>query len=87
MDVKNTVEVFDALISVSKKLKPVMADGKVSFAEGFELAYTQTSAVIAAIDSSNMISAELSDLSQDEISRLAVKAIELAQAVMELVRK
>jgi hypothetical protein len=87
MDVKNTLEVFEALISVSKKLKPIMADGKVSLAEGFELAYTQSSVVIAAIDSSNLISAELSDLSQDEIARLAAKGIELAQAVMALVSK
>lgn len=87
MDVKETLEVLDAGISVAKKLKEVMADGEMSWVDGVKLAITEAPSLMKAVSGIQAVPSELKDLDRAEIELIAEKGIELVKALSELLPK
>lgn len=87
MDVKNTLEVLEFLKVLLKDLAAAKSDdGKISMVEVVSIALGNASAGIAAAMDADKIGAELSNLDSAEIKKLAEEGIELAKAVMALVK-
>lgn len=87
MDVKNTVEVLDAVTSMAKKMKEILADGQMSGAEAFQLAWSEYKLVWDAIDDANKIPSELGDLDAAEAKLVADKAFKMADALVAVFKK
>ena len=86
-NIKNTMEIMTFLNGLLKDLAAAKADdGKISMVEVVSAALGNASAGISAAMDSDQVGVELSNLDASEIKQLAEAGIELAKAVMALVK-
>jgi len=84
VDVKETMELIDALISLAKEVERDSEDGKLTV---FEILgnYPEILKVINEGKDYEEIKAELKDLSLDEIQQLTTKLIEIIGVILKIV--
>lgn len=87
MDVKNTVEVLDAVTNMMIRVKAAMADGKISVIEAVQLTISEFPALYAAVSGADKIPSEIGDIDVMEAKLLAEKGLMLAKAVSALMQK
>ena len=84
MDIHNSLEVFDCMDAIAKAMKAAKADGHVDWLDAPKFAGLILTAR-TALDNSEDIVPELSDLSEDEAKILVGRMIRSATALMDAV--
>ena len=84
MDVKETMELIDALLSLAEEVERDSEDGKLTVLEILGN-YPEILKVINEGKDYEEIKAELKDLSLDEIQQLTTKLIEIIGVILKIV--